>query len=92
MAYSPNDRGPDIPPTRSRTRSSGLWIGLIALLLVGGFLWSQSGTSPTDPTTTSSTTAPAQTQSTVPVAPEAGAPQNGATSEPAPVNPAPTQP
>ncbi|MGF9691391.1 MULTISPECIES: hypothetical protein [unclassified Rhizobium] len=76
MSYSPNDRGPDIPPTRGRTRSTGLWVGLAALLLIGGFVWMQAGTSPTDPTTTSSTTD--TTTPAVPAAPQNNmAPQTG---------------
>lgn len=84
MAYSPNDRGPDIPPTRGRSRSAGLWLGLIALLLIGGIIWSQSGTNPgTDPATTASTT-----QNTLPASPGPEAPENAQSGTPAtPANP-----
>lgn len=86
MSYSPNDRGPDIPPTRGKTRSAGLWIGLIAIILIGGFIWSQSGT-PTDPATTSSTTQAPTSQSPAAPMPGAGTPGAG-TSDPTPAQPA----
>jgi hypothetical protein len=90
MAYSPNDRGSDIPPTRGKTRSTVVWIGLLAVILIGGLIWSQSGT-PTDPATTSATQAPTSQSPAAPM-PGAGTP-TGATSEPAAPAPAtPEQP
>ncbi len=62
MAYSPNDQGPELPQTSSRNRRAGLWLSLVALLLIAGIIWSQSSGSPgTDPSTTASTT-----QATIP--------------------------
>jgi hypothetical protein len=91
MAYSPNDRGPDIPPTRGKTRSTMVWIGLLVVIVIGGLIWSQSGT-PTDPATTSSTTQAPASQSPAAPMPGAGTPA-GATSEPAAPAPAtPAQP
>ncbi|WP_377298710.1 hypothetical protein [Rhizobium sp. SGZ-381] len=93
MAYSPNDRGPDIPPTRGKTRSTAVWIGLIAIVLIGGLLWSQSGT-PTDPATTSSTTQSPASQSPAAPMPGAGTPAAGTSdANSAPATPAqPAQP
>lgn len=71
MAYSPNDQGPELPRTTGRNRRAGLWLGLVALLLIAGIIWSQSSGSPgTDPSTTASTT-----QTTIP-APQPGTSDN----------------
>ena len=74
MTYSPNDRGPDIPPTRGSARSGALWVVLAVVLLVGGFLWYNASGPQTDPGTTASTTSSSQT-----IAPSTPAPaQTGA--------------
>lgn len=79
MAYSPNDRGPQIPQTRSKVRSSGIWIGLLAIV---GIIWTQSETEPgSDPAKTASTT-----QDALPVSPVPGATERSQT--PPAANPA----
>ncbi|MBP1844020.1 hypothetical protein J2046_002278 [Rhizobium petrolearium] len=51
------------------------WVAVIAVILVGAFVWSQMGGSPTDTQTTSSTTPPAATdQSPAPAPVMPGAP------------------
>jgi hypothetical protein len=91
MAYdpNPNDNRPDLrTPTETRGSSSWMgWVAVLAVIVVGAFVWSQMGGSSTDPTTTSSTTPPAAEQ-TAP-APAAPAP---ATPAPAPATPAPAAP
>lgn len=74
MAYSPNDRGPDIPPTRKSVRISSIWLGIIALVMIGGIIWTQQGEE-TDPSTTASTTA-AEPQQTLPASPGPEAPES----------------
>jgi cytoskeletal protein RodZ len=91
MSYSPNDGGPNLPPTRSSTRSAGIWIGLVVIILIGAFLWWQSGT-PTDPATTPAATEPAASQSTIAPTPGTDAPAGDTTTEPAPGAPAPATP
>ena len=91
MAFDPNDRkledrnlDPRTPEVRSsthgRTGSSSWvpWVAVIAVLLVGAFVWSQMGGSSTDPQTTSSTSSSTTDSSapapapTTPAAPPAG--------------------
>ncbi len=71
MTFDPNmPRDPNLRPDRPELRTTpeasrkqagwAPWAALIAVLLVGGFIWMQmSAPSTTDPTTTSSTTPPA---------------------------------
>jgi hypothetical protein len=100
MAYDPNQtnrpdlRTPDLRNTteiRPKRSSSWMtWVAILAVVVVGAFVWSQmGGSTATDQTTTSSTTPPAQTQSApapapmTPATPPAGnnaapaAPANG---------------
>jgi hypothetical protein len=87
MTYNPNE--PDLRTTpQPYRRSSGnwtVWAGIIVVLLIAGFAWSQYGGHPgTDQTTTSSTTAN----------PPAMAPATPATPAPAlaPATPEPATP
>ncbi len=100
MTYDPNDNRPDLRDQRPDlvtnnvgSRSSGAswvpWVAVLAVLLVGIFIWgSMGGGEPgTDPATTSSTTgemndAPASD----PLAPAAPAP-GGAADDVAPATP-----
>ncbi|WP_320200187.1 hypothetical protein RMR16_014570 [Agrobacterium sp. rho-13.3] len=73
MTFDPNlPRDPNLRPDRPELRTTpeaarksagwAPWVAVIAVLLVGGFIWMQmSAPSRTDPTTTSSTTPPAVT-------------------------------
>ncbi|MFB9948727.1 hypothetical protein ACFFP0_07700 [Rhizobium puerariae] len=63
MTFDPNDRQPEYrpEPVTSRSTSWVAWVAVIAVILVGAFVWSQMGGSPTDTQTTSSTTPPAAT-------------------------------
>jgi hypothetical protein len=91
MAYDPNsnDTRPDLRVNNTVTpaprRSSGwmAWVAILAVVIVGAFVWSQMGDSATDATTTSSTTAPAT--GTASPTPAPAAPANNA----APATPAP---
>jgi hypothetical protein len=87
MAYDPNskDSRPDLRTTPVARRSSGwmTWVAILAVVVIGAFVWSQMGGAPTDATSTSSTTAPAAGTATTPPA----APADTAT--PAPATPAP---
>ena len=91
MAFDPNDRkfedrtlDPRTPEvhnaTHVRTGSSSWvpWVAVIAVLLVGAFVWSQMGGSSTDPQTTSSTNSSTMDNSSTapatPAAPPAGNP------------------
>ncbi|RWX76677.1 hypothetical protein EPK99_13440 [Neorhizobium lilium] len=90
MAYDPNsnDTRPDLRTTPVASRSSGwmAWVAILAVVIVGAFVWSQMGGSTTDTTTTSSTTAPAAgTTSPAPAPVTPAAPANNA----APATPAP---
>lgn len=88
MTFDPNlPRDPNLRPDRPELRTTpeaarksagwAPWVAVIAVLLVGGFIWMQmSAPSTTDPTTTSSTTPPAvsdQTPAPAPMTPEAPA-------------------
>lgn len=93
MAYdpNPNENRPDLrTPVEPRSSSSWMgWVAILAVIVVGAFVWSQMGGSSTDPTTTSSTTAPAAQSPT----PAPAAPAAPATPEPAtPAAPAPAAP
>lgn len=99
MAYDPNQtnrpdlRTPDLRNTtdvRQKRSSWVTWVAILAVVVVGAFVWSQmGGSTATDQTTTSSTAPPAQTQTTpapapmTPATPPAGnnaapaAPANG---------------
>lgn len=82
MAFDPNDRTPNDRLNDPRTtpgyqtnhvdarRSSSWmgWVAVIAVILVGAFVWSQMGGTGTDPQTTSST-APSANQEPVPLTP-----------------------
>ncbi len=73
MTFDPNlPRDPNLRPDRPELRTTpeaarkspgwAPWLAVIAVLLVGGFIWMQmSAPSTTDPTTTSSTASPAAT-------------------------------
>ena len=79
MAYdpNPNDNRPDLrTPVETRKSSSWMgWVAVLAVIVVGAFVWSQMGGSSTDPTTTSSTTAPpAEPAPMAPAAPATPAP------------------
>jgi len=84
MAYDPNskDTRPDLrtTPAPVARRSSGwmAWVAILAVVVVGAFVWSQMGGTSTDTTTTSSTTPPA-----------ASTPAPAAPATPAPATPAP---
>jgi cytoskeletal protein RodZ len=84
MTFDPNlPRDPNLRPDRPELRTTpeaarkpagwAPWVAVIAVLLVGGFIWMQmSAPSTTDPTTTSSTTPPAVTdQAPAPMTPTA---------------------
>lgn len=78
MAYNPNDGGPEhLPTSRRPSRKVGIGLGIIALVLIGGIIWSQRGAE-TDPATTASTTSSGQMQ-TLPASPDAQAPDNAQT-------------
>ena len=96
MTYDPNiPRDPNLRPDRPELRTTPEaprkasltpWIAVIAVLLVGGFIWMQMGSpSSTDPTTTSSTTPPAATTTTP--APESMTPAAPPAATPAPATP-----
>jgi hypothetical protein len=88
MAHDPNsnDTRPDLRTTPVARRSSGwmTWVAILAVVVVGAFVWSQMSGGPTDATTTSSTAPAADTATTpAPVAPAAPA-DNAAPATPAP--------
>ncbi|POO56846.1 hypothetical protein [Agrobacterium rosae] len=91
MTFDPNlPRDPNLRPDRPELRTTpeaarksagwAPWVAVIAVLLVGGFIWMQmSAPSTTDPTTTSSTTPPAVTdQAPAPAPMTPAAPANNA--------------
>ncbi|UHS60147.1 hypothetical protein HRR99_00695 [Agrobacterium vaccinii] len=91
MTFDPNlPRDPNLRPDRPELRTTpeaarkpagwAPWVAVIAVLLVGGFIWMQmSAPSTTDPTTTSSTTPPAVTdQAPAPAPMTPSAPTNDA--------------
>ena len=96
MTYDPNDNRPDLRDRRpalvninvdARRSSSWVpWVAVLAVLLIGAFIWGNMGGEPgTDPATTSSTTnSEAMDSAPAPVAP---APGGGAT-DAAPAAPA----
>ncbi len=88
MAYDPNSKEPrpDLRTTPVARRSSGwmAWVAILAVVVIGAFVWSQMGGAPSDATTTSSTTAPAETAPTPPAAPATPAPATPAPATPAP--------
>jgi hypothetical protein len=94
MAYDPNsnDTRPDLRTTNNITtperRSSSwmAWVAILAVVIVGAFVWSQMGGSSTDPTTTSSTTPPAADTATPAPATPAAPANNAAPATPAPAN------
>lgn len=95
MAYdpNPNDNRPDLrtPTPAPRSGSSWMgWVAVLAVIVVGAFVWSQMGSAPTDATTTSSTTPPAAEQPAP--APATPAPATPAPATPAPATPAPAAP
>jgi hypothetical protein len=99
MAYdpNPNDNRPDLrtPPPAARGSSSWMgWVAVLAVIVVGAFVWSQMGSAPTDATTTSSTTQPAAPAAPAPAtpAPATPAPATPAPATPAPATPAPSAP
>lgn len=92
MTFDPNmPRDPNLKPDRPELRTTpeaarksagwAPWVAIIAVLLVGGFIWMQmSAPSTTDPTTTSSTAAPAASDPAPAPAPMTpAAPTNNAT-------------
>lgn len=95
MAYdpNPNDNRPDLRTPTPAPRSSSSWMGWVAVLaviVVGAFVWSQMGSAPTDATTTSSTTQPAAPAAPAPATPAPATPAPDAA--PAPATPAPAAP
>jgi magnesium-transporting ATPase (P-type) len=81
MAFDPNDRqnefrNPEVTNTTQINRSRGSswmgWVAVLAVILVGAFVWSQMGGSSTDPQTTSSTNPPVTNNA--PAAPTTPAP------------------
>jgi hypothetical protein len=89
MAYDPNSNNtrPDLRTTPTSRRGSGwmAWVAILAVVIVGAFVWSQMGSSSTDPTTTSSTTPPAasdQSTAPAPVTPAAPPATSGAPASP----------
>ncbi|MCQ1776491.1 hypothetical protein NOJ05_04725 [Neorhizobium galegae] len=95
MTFDPNDRkfeprDPDIRTTEIRTGSSSSWVpwvAVIAVILVGAFVWSQLGGSSTDPQTTSSTNPPVTDNSTSSPAPAPITPAAPPAASPAPATP-----
>jgi type IV secretory pathway VirB10-like protein len=93
MAFDPNDRqnefrNPEVHNTTQVSRSGSSswvgWVAVIAVILVGAFVWSQMGGSSTDPQTTSSTNPPVTDNSSpAPAAPAPAAPMAPATPAPA---------
>lgn len=91
MTYDPNDRqnteyrNPDVHNTTTQVRNGGSswvgWVAVVAVILVGAFVWSQMGGSSTDPQTTSSTNPPMSDSATPAPAPAPPA------ATPAPVTP-----
>ncbi len=91
MTYDPNDRNdprnsPGVNNNMQVRRSASWvpWLAVIAVILVGAFVWSQMGGSTTDPQTTSSTTAPATDQqgATAPASPAVPPADNAAPASP----------
>ncbi|NTF30676.1 hypothetical protein [Rhizobium skierniewicense] len=95
MTFDPNlPRDPNLRPDRPELRTTpeaarksaswAPWLAVIAVLLVGGFIWMQmSAPSTTDPTTTSSTTPPAVSdQAPAPQPMTPAAPDNAAPASP----------
>ena len=89
MAYDPNSNNtrPDLRTTPETRKSSSWmgWVAILAVIVVGAFVWSQMGGSTTDPATTSSTaTPPAVTEpaAPAPAAPAPAAPATGGTTQP----------
>ncbi len=93
MTYDPNDRlneprtTPGVNNNMEVRRSSSWvpWVAVLAVILVGAFVWSQMGSSPTDPQTTSSTTPPAA--DTTSPAPAPVTPAAPPAADPAPATP-----
>jgi cytoskeletal protein RodZ len=98
MAYdpNPNDNRPDLrtPPPAPRGSSSWMgWVAVLAVIVVGAFVWSQMGSAPTDATMTSSTTQPATPAAPAPATPAPATPEPApAPATPAPATPAPSAP
>ncbi|MCJ8517936.1 hypothetical protein ABID21_000540 [Pseudorhizobium tarimense] len=100
MTYDPNDNRPDLRDrrtdhvttnvdARSRGASWMPWVVVLAVLLIGAFIWSNMGAEPgTDPVPTASTTPEATDTAPdpVPAAPE------GVVNDAAPASPAPAAP
>ena len=96
MTYDPNDSRPDLRDRRpdlvnnnvdARSRGSSWmpWLAVLAVLLIGAFIWGNMGGEPgTDPGTTASTNSEATDTGPAPVAPAPG----GATTDAAPADPA----
>ncbi|MGF0537804.1 hypothetical protein ACQQ2Q_07395 [Agrobacterium sp. ES01] len=64
MTYDPNMNSgrPDLQSPRPPNRGNWLWAALGAVVVLGVVLWVSMGGPATDPTTTSSTTQPAATE------------------------------
>lgn len=98
MAYDPNPNNdrPDLrttPEVRRGSSSWMAWVAVLAVIVVGAFVWSQMGGSGTDPNTTSSTTPPAATTPAAPApATPAQPPSNTASPAPATGGNQPAQP
>lgn len=99
MTYDPNDTRPDLRDRRPdlvtnnvdarRSGSSWMpWLAVLAVLLIGAFIWGNMGGEPgTDPDTTASTTSEPNAVAPEP-APIAPAAPGGATNDVAPAAPA----
>ncbi|TKT66958.1 hypothetical protein [Rhizobium sp. LC145] len=89
MTMDPYDNKPDLRTTPESPRRSmwGAWIAVIAVILVGAFIWSQMGNSPTDPATTSSTTPPPATSEPATPSPAPATPGAPPAGSPAPATP-----
>jgi len=92
MTFDPNDRqnefrNPEVQNTTNvRSGSTWVaWVAVLAVILIGAFVWSQMGGSPTDQQTTSSTNPPVTDNSSP--APEPVTPATPPATSPAPATP-----
>ncbi|MCF6369272.1 hypothetical protein [Rhizobium halophilum] len=101
MTYDPNDTRPEVRDRRpdlvnnnvdARSRSSSWmpWLAVLAVLLIGAFIWGNMGGEPgTDPGTTASTVPEATDTAPAPVAPAPGVVNDATSADPAsPADPA----
>ena len=95
MTYDPNDNRPDLRDRRPDLVNNNIdarrgaswvpWVAVLAVLLIGVFIWGNMGGEPgPDPATTSSTATPeASDTAPAPIAPAPGGATNNATPAPA---------